>query len=162
MPFAQRLAVQIEAFNQAQSVKAWSLVTGLIAVFYAVGITSLAGPAFTQLPDFESVVAVLWAGGAIFGAGALTALGIIDNPSAWQWRIARIGLWAGNLIVCATTLAIPIVFPLALVPVIGGFVALSQRSAVAGKFYLALPFVAFGAVVLNWALGSPIIADFID
>ena len=156
MTFIRKFAAQVEAFNQAQKVKAWSFITGLVAAIYAIGITSLVSSRFSNAPDLETVIVVFWAAGAIFGAASLITFGIVNSPSKRQRRFGEIGLWAGNLVVSANTLVYPIVMPLALIPVIGGFVVLSQRSTVVGRVYLSLPFIAFGAVVLDWALGSPI------
>lgn len=161
MPVADKFEAKIDAFDRAQKVKAWSLITGLIAAVYAVGITYMASPIFVETPDLESAVIAIWAGGAIFGAASLIALGIIDNPSAGEWRTTQIGLWVGNLVVCANTLAFPLVLPLALIPVIGGFVVLSRRSTVVRILYLSLPFVALGVSLLNWFLGMPISIDII-
>jgi hypothetical protein len=159
MTFADKLASQLDAYKQAQKVKAWSLATGLVASIYAIGIASMARPIFHRVPDLESVVVAFWAGGAIYGAVSLITIGVINDPSARQRRILEIGLWAGNLVVCGNTAVFPIVLPLALIPVIGGAIVLSRRSTIVGWMYVSLPVITIGLMALNWAVGSPIKFD---
>ncbi len=136
-------------------------MTGVIAGLYAAGVASLAGPALIKTPDLEWLFVILWAGGAIHGAVSLIAFGVIPEPSLRQRRFFEAGLWAGNLVVCANTLAFPLVLPLALIPAIGGCVVLSQRSTGLGKVYISLPFISLGLVILNSYLSTPFELDLI-
>lgn len=156
MSFSDRFAAQVRAFNKSQSARAWSFVTGLIAAFYALGITVLASSAAFSTPYFDALIAILWAGGAIAGAASLIFLGLRSDPTARQLRIAVLGLWVGNLVACGNIFVLPIVFPLSLAPVLGGFIFLKQYSVLRGAVFLSLPFIVITVQIMNWALGFPL------
>ena len=155
MSFSDRLDAQLDEYRLRQKVRAWPLVTGLVAALYAAGIAWVAGQALFSAPFPEWLFIALWLGGAIYGAASLIAFGVIVDPSARQRRAFGIGLWAGNLVVCANTLVFPLILPLALIPVIGGFVVLSQRNAGLGKVYLGLPIASLGVTILGSYLSIP-------
>jgi len=162
MSFSRRLATQLEDLRNRQRVKAWSLVTGLVATIYAVGIAGLAAEANFSRPNFDDFLVVLWAVGAIYGAGSLLAIGAINELSPALLRITTVGLWLGNLVVLLTTLALPAVLPFALIPVLGGFIVLRNRKPGIGWLYLSLPFLALGLLWLNSLLDHPVRMRFLN
>jgi len=156
MSFPDQFAIQIKLLSQAQRIEAWCLVTGLVASVYAA---LLAGAIYFAVPELNWVIVTSWTGGAIFGASTLIVLGVIGKMSILQWRIAQVGLWVGVLVVSTISFVFPIVLPIALVPVIGGYFALGRRTPLIAVVYVSLPFFALIATVLNLAFGSPISVD---
>ena len=121
-----------------------------------IGIAVLAGSVVFAAPSFETILALLWAGGAIAGATSLLVLGAIREPPELVRKAAHVGLWVGNFVASGNILVFPIVFPLALVPVIGGSIVLWQESVFGGALYMSLPFMSLAVIVVAWLVGIPL------
>jgi len=156
MSFTDRLNADLDVYARTQREKAWSLVTGIIAALYAVGIIAIVWKFVFQSLGLESVVALLWAGGAICGAVSLLMFGVLSNPTEKHSRLGRVGLWIGNITVSSTIVVFPIVFPLSFLPVIGGFVIQRRFGTPGAVAYLLLPIIALGGLAVNWSLSTPI------
>ena len=127
---------------RAQRRRAWSLVAGLLAAIFALGLS--AALADIGLPGgVDQWLYLFWVIAAWFGTGSLLAFGVVSEPSARIFPYLQAGLWAGAVAVAVGVAMAPLALILLLLPLgVGASIVRRLSGGLYTVFYVALPFLA--------------------
>ena len=140
--FRRNLEAGRAQLRREQRRRAWSLIVGLIAAVFALGLSG--AMADIGLPNsIDQWLYVVWVLGAWFGTCSLLAFGAVPEPSPPHSRYMLVGLWAGALAVAVGVAIAPLALILLLLPIGVGASIVRRLSGIgSAALYAALPFLA--------------------
>ena len=147
--FRKRLEAGRSIQHRDQLYRAWSLVTGLVAVVVCVVLSG----SLADMSPGEAAgqwLYLTWMLGAWLGAIALLVYGATSRSGVLVRGVVASGLWAGNLAMAAGVVMAPLALVLLLLPLgVGAMLIRRAHGRLAAAIYACVPLLALaGGVIL--------------